>query len=249
MIVSPNPYRTAIRRRMRLALRGAAIIVIACGLSGCYVAKDGAAIPNDYRKRHPIAIEEGKRTLEIFTGSKRGGLMADQHSQVTAFAQDWRREATGGVIAEMPKGAANEKAAAYTLRDIRAIFSRAGLPAKALLVRSYYADPADGLAPIRLHYPKIVARAGPCGLWPHDLGPAFDPFYQQNRPHWNLGCANQRNLAAMVENPADLVQPRAETGIYAARRSNAIEKYRKGEDFSGKYPEAYDKSKLSDLGK
>ncbi len=74
------------------------------------------------------------------------------------------------------------------------------------------------------------------------------PLYTENRPYWNLGCASQRNLAAMVDNPADLVQPRGETPAYSPRRSVAIEHYRKGESPSGTYPD-YDKAKISDLGK
>ncbi len=57
----------------------------------------------------------------------------------------------------------------------------------------------------------------------------------------------------MIDNPADLVQPRGETPAYTARRTVAIDKYRKGENPSGSYPadgtNSYDSSKLSDLGK
>jgi pilus assembly protein CpaD len=56
-----------------------------------------------------------------------------------------------------------------------------------------------------------------------------------NRPYWNLGCAYQHNLAAMVANPEDFVQPRASTPSYAPRRQTVMEKYRKGEVPSGKY--------------
>jgi pilus assembly protein CpaD len=71
----------------------------------------------------------------------------------------------------------------------------------------------------------------------------------ENQPYWNLGCANQRNLAAMVDNPSDLLQPRGETPAYAGRRSVAIDKYRKGDNPSGTYAPAYSTSKISDLGK
>ena len=57
----------------------------------------------------------------------------------------------------------------------------------------------------------MVAEAGPCGLWPDDLGPDNNPDHFENREYYNFGCATQRNLAAMVDQPADLVQPRAET--------------------------------------
>jgi pilus assembly protein CpaD len=99
-----------------------------------------------------------------------------------------------------------------------------------------------------MNYSKLSADAGPCGQWPADLGPSIDSKDFTNRPYWNLGCATQRNLAAMVDNPADLVQPRGEAPAYTGRRSVAIDKYRKGESPAGAY-EGYDKGKISDLGK
>jgi pilus assembly protein CpaD len=44
------------------------------------------------------------------------------------------------------------------------------------------------------------------------------------------------------------VQPRPETPAYTVRRSEAFEKYRKGNTTTTVYPEA-DKAKLSDTGK
>jgi pilus assembly protein CpaD len=223
---------------------------MALAVSGCYVAKDTtASIPDDYRKRHPIAIKESDRTVEIFIGKSRGSLTPAQRADVLAFAHTWRREATGGIIIDAPAGAPNETAASQAAREIRSIFTAAGVPNHAVNVRPYQTPDPTKLATVRLNYPRMAAEAGPCGLWPHDLGPTMDTSYNQNRPYWNLGCANQRNLAAMVDNPADLVQPRAETSIYAARRSTVVEKYRKGEDPSGKYPPSYEKTKLSDIGK
>ena len=89
------------------------------------------------------------------------------------------------------------------------------MPRNAVYVRTYR-PPEPALASIKINYPKLVAEAGPCGLWPDDLGPGHDAAYTENRPYWNLGCATQRNLAAMVDNPADLVQPRGETPAYTA---------------------------------
>ena len=80
-----------------------------------------------------------------------------------------------------------------------------------------------------------MAEAGPCGLWPRDIGAGNGAYDSENWPYWNFGCAYQRNLAAIVENPEDLVQPRPESPPYAARRSTVLEKYGKGEDPSTTY--------------
>jgi pilus assembly protein CpaD len=52
----------------------------------------------------------------------------------------------------------------------------------------------------------------------------------------------------MVDNPSDLVQPRAETPALMSRRNIAFDKYRKGNTTATTYPES-DKAKLSDVGK
>jgi pilus biogenesis lipoprotein CpaD len=62
-----------------------------------------------------------------------------------------------------------------------------------------------------------MAQAGPCGLLPEDIGPSARRNYFENQPVWYHGCSTQRNLAAMVDNPADLVQPREETPSYTPR--------------------------------
>ena len=105
------------------------------------------------------------------------------------------------------------------------------------------------MAAIRLNYPKMSAVAGPCGLWPDDIGPSIhNKGYFDNKPYHNFGCSYQRNMAAMVDNPSDLVQPRPETPAYTSRRGIGFEKYRKGLTSTTNYPEA-DKAKLSDTGK
>jgi pilus assembly protein CpaD len=86
-------------------------------------------------------------------------------------------------------------------------------------------------------------------LWPEDLGPSIlNRRSSENKDYYNFGCSTQRNLAAMIDNPADLVQPRPETPAYTARRNVAFERYRRGETSTTNYPEG-EKAKLSDTGK
>lgn len=242
---------TMAKRRGATALRTLAVIGLATSLAGCYTQRvaQKEAYPNDYRERHPITLKEGERTVEIFLGRNRGGLSPNERADVLSFAQLWRREATSGIIVDVPHGRQTDRTAAESMREVQSIFAASGVPRKAVYVRTYKASSAT-LASIKINYAKLVAAAGPCGLWPHDLGLSYDPtlVYIENRPYWNLGCASQRNLAAMVDNPADLVQPRGEAPAYSARRSVAIDKYRKGESPSGKY-DGYDTGTISGLAK
>src|SRR5712672_4337884 len=208
-----------------------------------------ASVPNDYRLRHPIAIQEADRSVVIFVGHARGGLSASQRADVLGLAQTWLREATGAIYLDVPVGTANARAAANASREIRATLASAGVPARGIVVRHYHPEDPRQLPAIRLNYPRISAIAGPCGLWPEDLGPSIKhKSYYENKSYYNFGCAYQRNMAAMVDNPADLVQPRPETPTYTTQRTTAFEKYRKGTPTTVVYSDA-DKAKLSDTAK
>jgi pilus assembly protein CpaD len=232
----------------RMARRFAAVASLAATLAGCYTARENIeAVPTDYRQRHPITLQEGNRTVELFIGRSRGGLTPTQRADVLAFAHVWKREATGGVLIDVPSGTPNDRAAEGAMHEVQSILVAAGVPGGAIAVRPYRPTDPNKLATIKLVYPRITAEAGPCGLWPHDLGPADFVAYDSNKPYWNLGCASQRNLAAMVDNPADLVQPRGDTPAYTARRTVVLDKYRKGESTATVYPDA-NKAKISDVG-
>jgi len=239
------------RMRIRASIhRLLAAICCATAISGCASNRETIITPADvdYRLRHNIAIKEGPRTIELFIGTNRGGLNGEQRADVLAFANSWRRQATGGIVIDLPSGTRNEIAAANALHEVRAVLSAAGVPPNAVAVRPYRpADPSK-LATMKLNYPTLVAEAGPCGLWPYDLGPTWMREHNENVEYWNLGCATQRNLAAMVENKHDLVQPRGEVPPYTGRRSTVLDKYHRGESTATVNPDK-DQGKISDLGK
>jgi pilus assembly protein CpaD len=239
------------RRAAMPALRAALALASALFVCGCTTDQQVAGVPDvppDYRMRHPITMKESDRTMEVFIGTNRGELNATQRAQVLAFGLKWRREATGGIVIARPVGSGNERAASDSMREIMSILASSGMPPNSIGVRTY---PANGpaLATVRISYPKITAQAGPCGIWPEDIGPSLNRDYFENQPMWNNGCASQRNLAAMVDNPADLVEPRAETAAYTMRRTTVMEKYRQGVDTATQPSATSVAAKISDIGK
>jgi len=237
--------------RNRVCRVAAALVGLAIVLGACTHTEQAltASVPDDYRLRHPIAIQEADQSVVIFVGHARGGLSASQRADVVGLAQTWLREGTGAINADLPADTPNARAAADAFREVRKLLAAAGVPPRGIVVRRYHPDDVRTFAAIRLSYPKIAAVAGPCGLWPEDLGPSIrNPSYFENKSYYNFGCAYQRNMAAMVDNPSDLVQPRSETLAYTTRRTAAFEKYRKGTPTTTLYPEA-EKAKLSDSGK
>jgi pilus assembly protein CpaD len=242
--------QTPVDRKRALRTAGA-LVGLALALGACTHTDDAltASVPDDYRLRHPIVVQEADRSVVIFIGHARGGLSASQRADVMGLAQTWLAEGTGAITADVPVDTPNAKAAADSFREIQAMLSAAGVPPRGIVVHQYHPEDPRQMAAIRLNYPKISAVAGPCGLWPEDLGPSIkNKSYFENKSYYNFGCAYQRNMAAMVDNPSDLVQPRSETPPYTTRRSEAFEKYRKGAPTATVYPEG-EKAKLSDTGK
>src|SRR5271154_3073037 len=105
-----------LRRAFRIAgaLAGLAVVLGACTHTDDAVT---ASIPDDYRLRHPIAIQEADQSVVIFVGHARGGLSASQRTDVIGLAQAWRREATGPLVADVPFDTPNAAAAADAFRE------------------------------------------------------------------------------------------------------------------------------------
>ncbi len=240
-----------VKRRGATALRALAVVGLATTLAGCYtqhVAQD-ATYPDDYRERHPITLKEREHTVEVFVGRNRGGLTAEPAR---------RRAFLRAAVAARRRPAASSSTFRRADRPttpppIRcAKCNRSSPPPACRATRSMCAPTsrqATSLASIKINYTKLVAEAGPCGLWPHDLGPSLDATYIENRPYWNLGCASQRNLAAMVDNPADLVQPRGEAPAYARAPLGGDRQVPQGRKSLRHLSAGYDNGKISDLGK
>jgi pilus assembly protein CpaD len=245
-----SKLRTLRQRRSGTSALRAAAILAAAALAGCttYQTVTIDDYPEDVRLRHPISVREGFDKLELFVGVNRGALTPTQQAEVLAFAHTWKRESSGGVLIDIPSDTPNARAAHEAAHEVRAILAAAGVAPSVIATRSYRPVTPMKFATLRLTYPRMIAEAGPCGMFPRDLGANFEGIDPSNHSYWNFGCSQQHNLAAMVENPADLAQPRGEGPAYAARRSVVLDKYRKGEPTATRNPDA-DKGKISDIAK
>src|SRR2546421_13043280 len=123
------------RRALRLA---GTLIGLSVALSACKHTTDDvvttASAPNDYRLRHPIAVQEADRSIVVFVGRGRGGLSASQRADVMGMAQTWLKEGTGGISIDMPINTPNARAAQDSLREIQATLAAAGVPPHAVTV-------------------------------------------------------------------------------------------------------------------
>src|SRR5260370_2195782 len=148
-------YRTL---RLLSALAGLSVALGGCNTSGEVVT---ASVPNDYRLRHPIAVQESDRSVVIFVGQARGGLSAPQRADVAGLAQAWLREGTGAIVADVPVDTPNARAAAATYQEIRAMLAAGGVPSNPIILPHYHPPAIQTLPTIHPPYPTISPVSAP----------------------------------------------------------------------------------------
>ncbi|WP_299475156.1 CpaD family pilus assembly protein [uncultured Roseibium sp.] len=219
------------------AVSKSALVIAGClVMVGCQNKSQSNAellASHDYRYRHPIVITEEPETLDLPIGQNTRNLHGPIEGTITAFAVDSRRNGNGAVEILVPSGGANEAAVHAVTGDIRHALQRGGLSRSKISTRTYAVQDPKAEAPIRLSYSAMQATAGPCGAWPRNLGGGIG----ENTEYENFGCATQSNLAAMVDNPSDLITPRASGPSDQARRAVVFENYRKGQTTAGTFTE------------
>src|ERR1700686_3716778 len=119
-----------------------ALVGLAVALGACTHTDEAvtASVPDDYRLRHPIAVQEADQSIVLFVGHARGGLSAEQRADVMGLAQTWLHEGTGAVSADVPVDTPNARAAADAFREIQALLASAGVPPRGLTVRHYHPE-------------------------------------------------------------------------------------------------------------
>ena len=207
-----------------------ATLVAAAIVSACASARSDltSVQPDDYRERHPIVLREQPRHIDIFVGRNAPGLDRRQEEDVTAFARDYAVTGSGGMLAHVPAGPQQSHKG---LRDIQSALSRGGAGGARLQVVSYVPQNPHAAAPIRLAFSKLQATVDSrCDIWTEDLagGKGMKTLNNQNYP--NFGCSYQKNFAAQVANPIDLVRPREEGPIDTEKRLAGIGRLRDATD-------------------
>jgi len=130
--------------RIRAFRIAGALIGLAAALGACTHTDDvlTASVPNDYRQRHPIAIQEADQSVVIFVGHARGGLSVSQRADVMGagakpgFAKEPARSAP---ICRSPRRTRAGRPR-ISFREIQALLAAAGVPPRGIVVRRYHPD-------------------------------------------------------------------------------------------------------------
>ncbi len=212
----------------RQVLRATAIATVAgVSLAGCMTythPDDKYSYATTVEDRFPIKVAEGSARLDINVAGRNDRLSADDRLRVSQFAREFQAEGNGHLVVARPVGGGRDVVAAGKVARIQRVLHNSGLPGSAVNYRVYKPRPGQKHASVILTYSRYQASVRQCGDWSENLAITY-----ANQQHPNFGCATQRNLAAMIDNPRDLVAPRTMDPADAARRDVVIEAYRKGE--------------------
>jgi pilus assembly protein CpaD len=179
----------------------------------------------DPAQRHPIIVSHQPSTLTLRVARGSAGMTPQQRANVVEFLSQYRgtTQGNGRLSIGVPSGAPNEVATLQALADLKDLLRDFGLEQSQFTIQAYHSE-GERQPPIRVSFARYVAEAPLCAQWPANL--AEDA---RNLPYHNMGCSSQRNIAAQIANPADLLGPRPMGPNSAERRDAAWEKWTKGE--------------------
>jgi pilus assembly protein CpaD len=196
---------------------GSLVAVLLAG--SCASPEDPGWRVADPEVNHPITVAPQYQSVKFPFSVANAGLMPDDAARFEAFVEDYQQHGNGAITVSVPAGPYANATISYfgeRLADM-------GIPRARVLVGTH--DVAGGDTRVELGFVGYAARVANCGdAWSEDLASTGD-----NQPMPNFGCAVQNNIAAMVADPRDLVQPRGMDPSDGARRKTVVGHYEKGE--------------------
>lgn len=190
-------------------------VLLGTTLAGC----EANMADYDYNLKHPVKVET-RTALLILEPAPGGKVNVANLPAIDEFASDFGKKAAGLINVQIGATSPSDPLAQSFATDVTAVLTSRGVPPQAIQL-TFATDPNSAkYGRAIMQFPIYVALADECGTWKDR--PEFTPV---NENTYNFGCATQRNIAAMVVNPRDLVDAEASTGRLAARSDNVVGKY------------------------
>lgn len=180
--------------------------------------------------RNPIQVAETVERLELYARPEGMTLSARDEDAVAGFLQAYGRFGDGPLYINAPNRPHSGAGIAQTHQLISKLMGQVGLPTAQVQSGQYYAQ-MQGPAPIVVSYRRLKTIPQDC----RKLGNMSMSY--TNQPYDNFGCSANANLAAMIEDPRQLLEPYAQTPPVMKRRSTVYDKYIKGENPASEQPD------------
>jgi len=197
----------------------------ASALGACAGVPDpeGPQIPTQ-ADRHRIEVQQTSERVEVAVANGDMAISHEARAQLRNLAGGYLRYGHGALTMSTPSGSGNASSASTLAGQVRMALVDSGVSHAAVAGSTYDAS-GEANAPIIVSFARYEAQAPECTpLYEQDLA------HQSNNQPWeSFGCSTNANLAAMVEDPADLLRPRGEDPRDSNRRGTVMDAYRRGE--------------------
>ncbi len=192
-------------------------VVAILSLAMMAACADQHPIPDDPKEAHPLHVSQETILLNLPAPLASGDLREPYGSAVRKFSLAFLDRGRGLVIVEIVGPSDSSDAWLY---EARKILLGQGLRPNQIGMLSGV-TPSHLPAKIRLSFKANKVHVPNCGNWISATSGRFD-----NTSHSNYGCAYQRNLGLMVQNPGDLIHARPVTSPDPDRTVTVIRAYR-----------------------
>jgi pilus assembly protein CpaD len=197
-------------------MRAATIAAVLLAGSCAAPTNDHATLTADPDVNHPIVVEQSTKSLRLPFSAADAGLMPQDAARLEEFVGTYLASGTDASISiTVPNGPTARQTISYFGERLASY----GVPRSRIMVG--YRNDSDPR--VELDYSSYSAHTDQCGNWSQASDMAA------NQVMSDFGCSVQHNIAAQIDNPHDLIAPRAMTDADAVRRNVVMGHYQKGE--------------------
>jgi len=189
------------------------------GLSGC-AAPSMSFKPTQLR--NPIKVAESIERLELYTRPNGLELSARDKLAVAQFLDGYGRAGEGPLFVNRPANSVSGLGTQQAEAVIRGLMVQGGLNPNSVQTGQYASNPGAP-APVVVSYRTLRAIPEDCLA----MGSLIDTY--SNQPQGGFGCFQSANLAAMITDPRQLLEPYASGQPNAQRRQVIYDRYIEGE--------------------
>lgn len=172
--------------------------------------------------RNKITVAETIERLELYAGPAGLHLSARDQDAVGDFLAQYAASGEGPLYVNVPANGQTSKGVAQATSIVQSYLGRLGMPGAAIQSGQYQVVPGAP-APVIVSYRRLTTAPINCHQGDSITHTA------NNQPYNNFGCSQTANLAALIDNPRQLLAPYAFDNASTIRRMTVIDKYIAGE--------------------
>ncbi len=192
-----------------------ALVLVPLALAACETSDR----PADYRAAHPLYVSKETVSMSVRVPVAQQGLTGEAALEFDGFVRDYLNRGRRALTIKTG-GEGNLSGA----EQVRSLLVNSGIQAREISITEAGFSSADVIVSFAAH--KV--RVPECGDWSSESN--FNP---SGRVHSNYGCATQRNLGLMVQDPGDLLKAKTMSPGDGEHAAGVIRNYRTAPVASG----------------